>query len=308
MAEFALYQKAKAGDCVGVSGGPDCVWRVGAELGEGPMWSAREQALWFVDIKGRKLHRHAARSGENHSWSAPDQPGFVVPTVAGDFMCGLKTGLHRFDPASGAFTQAWTVEPDKPGNRLNDACVDREGRLWFGSMDDGESKPTGAFYCLTDKGPERRDGPYAITNGPAVSPDGRTLYHIDTVNRVIYASDIHDDSSLSNKRVFATIDQPGAYPDGPVVDAEGCVWTGLWGGWCVVRHDPRGRLVQSVRLPCANVTKAAFGGADLRTLYVTTAWKGMSARDRADQPLAGCLFAVAVDMPGLPQNDVSHGV
>jgi D-xylonolactonase len=285
---------------------PDCVWRIGAELGEGPLWSAGEHALWFVDIKGRKLHRHDVRSGANRSWAAPDQPGFIVPTAAGDFLVGLKTGLHRFDAATGSFTLAWSVERDKPGNRLNDGCVDPHGRLWFGSMDDGESKPTGAFYCLTDKGPQRRDGPYAITNGPAVSPDGRTLYHVDSVNRVIYASDINDDSSLSNKRVFVTIE--GAHPDGPIVDAEGCVWTALWGGWSVVRHDPSGKQVQPIRLPCANITKAAFGGPTLRTLYITTAWKGMSAAERAAQPLAGGLFAVAVEAQGLPQPDVRHGV
>jgi sugar lactone lactonase YvrE len=286
----------------------ECVWPVGAELGEGPIWSAVEQAVWFVDIKGRAIHRYHEPSGKRDSWDAPAEPGFVAPAVDGSLICGLKSGLHRFDPETGAFTLIAVVEPDAPGNRLNDGFVDACGYLWFGSMDDGESEPTGALYQLGDGGCVRRDGGYVITNGPTESPDGHVLYHTDTVAGAIYAFTRARDGALSDKRVFVRIDEPGAYPDGPIVDSEGCLWTALFGGWGLRRYSPDGRLVGELRLPCANVTKAAFGGADLSTLYITTAWKGLSAAERAKQDLAGGLFRARVNVPGLPQARVAHGL
>jgi len=199
------------------------------------------------------------------------------------------------------------VEPHKPGNRLNDACVDAEGHLWFGSMDDGEEVASGCLYRLTHDGSRAMDDGYVITNGPAFSPDGRTLYHTDTLERVIYAFDRDADGTISSKRIFALIEDGAGYPDGPTVDSEGCLWTGLFGGWSARRYSPTGEFLMEVRFPCANVTKIAFAGKDLRTVYATTAWKGLDAKARAEQPLAGGLFRFVVDVPGLPQHEVRHG-
>jgi D-xylonolactonase len=283
----------------------DCIWDVAAELGEGPVWSAAERALWFVDIKGKRIHRLDTVSGERRSWDAPSNPGFLAPLAGGGWLAGLKTGLHRFDPESGDFTLFAAVEPHLPHNRLNDGHVDARGHLWFGSMDDHEAEPTGALYRLESHGvPVAVDWNYVITNGPAVSPDGRTLYHTDTLERRIYAFDLDRDGAVSERRVFATIEDGAGYPDGPAVDAKGCVWTGLFGGWGLRRYAPTGELLSFVRFPCANVTKPAFGGDDLKTLYATTAWKGLSPAERAEQPLAGGLFQLAVDVPGLAQSEL----
>ena len=281
----------------------ECVWDVAAELGEGPVWSAREQALWFVDIKGKRIHRYSAGIGGTRSWDAPSNPGFVAPVVGGGWLAGLKSGLHRFDPESGAFTLHAVVEPDLPDNRLNDGYVDAEGRLWFGSMHDPESEPTGALWRLDRTGLAAKDRGYVITNGPAISPDGRTLYHTDTLKRLIYAFDLTG-GALSNRRVFAAIEDGAGYPDGPAVDAEGCVWTGLFAGWGLRRYAPNGELLAFIRFPCANVTKPAFGDPDLKTIYATTAWKGLNAAERSAQPLAGGLFRLTVDVPGLPQHEL----
>jgi xylono-1,5-lactonase len=284
--------------------GPRCVWPLEAELGEGPIWIEEDAAVWFVDIKRRRIHSYTTTTEETRSWEAPAQPGFLAPRAGGGFLCGLQTGLHAFDADTGGFTLVAEVEADRPGNRLNDGAVDGQGALWFGSMDDAEQAPTGCLYRYTSAdGVKLRDPGYVITNGPAMSPDGRTLYHVDTLERTIYAFD-HAGGELSRKRPFARVDRPGAYADGIVVDCEGHIWLALWGGWGLQRFAPDGELVQTLDLPCANVTKACFGGPDLKTLYVTTARKGLSPSELARQPLAGGLFQVDVGVGGLAQGAV----
>jgi xylono-1,5-lactonase len=275
---------------------PACVWPLGCILGEGPVWW--DSALWFTDIKQKMLHRFSPASGEKRSWPTPSEVGFIAPLQNAHFIAGAKSGLYDFDPASGDFVFLRTVEPNRPGNRLNDGAVDAGGRLWFGSMDDTEEAATGFLYRLDPGGLAPMDGGYVITNGPAFSPDGRILYHTDTLAKTIYAFDLHRDGSLAGKRAFATIEDGAGYPDGPVVDSEGCLWTGLFGGWAVRRYSPKGALLQSVPFPVANVTKIAFGGPDLTTVYATTARKGVIG---PGQPLAGGLFCFQADAPGVPQ-------
>ena len=282
-----------------------CVWPLGAELGEGPVWMADQGALFFVDIKGKKLHRFRPGDGEQMSWAAPQQIGFAVPTCSQQWLCGLSDGLYTFDPSIGRFDKFFEVESKLPGNRLNDGFVDPFGRLWFGSMDDSEALPTGVLYRMeADARLFVEDEGYVITNGPAMSPDGRTLSHTDTLKRVIYAFDVDPQGRLRNPSEFLRIRStayPGAYPDGMAVDAEGCLWVALFGGWGIHRYSPSGEFLASVRFPCANVTKLAFGGDDLCTVFATTAWKGLSDTARSEQALAGGLFSFRVSTPGLPQ-------
>lgn len=286
----------------------ECVWPVGAILGEGPVWVPAERALWFVDIKAPAIHRFDPATGEKKSWPAPARVGFVLPTRDGSLVAGLKTGLHRFNPDTGNFALLHVVEPHAPNNRLNDGFVDSEGFLWFGSMDDDEQEPSGALYQLHETGCVRRDPGYIVTNGPAESPDGRTLYHTDTLAGIIYAFDRGRSGTLSNKRVFVRLGAGEGYPDGPIVDAEGCLWTGLFGGWGLRRYSPKGELLQKLELPCSAVTKAAFADDDLRTLYITTAHVALSPEERRQQPLAGGLFRARIDVPGLPPRTISYGI
>lgn len=276
---------------------PLCIWPLGATLGEGPIWWAG--ALWFTDIKAKKIHRFDPGAGEGRSWPSPSETGFLAPRRNGHFIAGTKTGLMDFDPATGAFAPLCPVEPSRPGNRLNDGAVDPFGRLWFGSMDDAESQASGMLYRFHRGSLAPMDSGYVITNGPAFSPDGRVLYHTDTLARRIHAFDLGRDGALSNKRLFVEIEEGAGYPDGPTVDSEGCVWTGLFGGWAVRRYDPDGRLLQAVRFPVANITKIAFGGEDLTRVYATTAAKGLDPAARKAQPLAGGLFTFEAPAPGL---------
>jgi sugar lactone lactonase YvrE len=282
-----------------ILGPPACVWPLGCELGEGPLWWAN--ALWFTDIKRKTVHRFDPETAAGQSWQAPSEVGFLAPLDTERFIAGAKTGLYEFHPATGSFNLIRTVEPDRPSNRLNDGAVDSLGRLWFGSMDDGESRPSGLLYRFYKGSLAPVDSGYVITNGPAFSPDGRTLYHTDTLEKRIYAFDLGADGSLANKRVFVSIEDGAGYPDGPVVDSQGCLWTGLFGGWAARRYAPDGRLLESVAFPAANITKLAFGGPDLTTVFATTARKGLDPAALAGQPLAGGLFEFQAMVPGQPQ-------
>lgn len=278
---------------------PQCLWPVAATLGEGVVWQAQEAAVYFVDIKQRQLHRFDAVTGARRSWEAPGQIGFALPHADGGLVCGVQGGLHRFDPRSGTFSLCLPVEADRPGNRLNDGYVDADGVLWFGSMDDAETEASGVLYRIGRDGVlSVRDTAYVITNGPACSPDGTTLYHNDTLRRVVYAFDVGTEGVLSRKRVFTRISGSG-YPDGMAVDREGFLWVALFGGGRIERYAPDGGLLGAVHFPCSNITKLAFGGDDLCTVYVSTARKGLDEVALAQQPLAGGLFMFHTDVPGL---------
>ena len=282
---------------------PTLVGEVVCELGEGPVWRSRDRTLWWVDILEAKIWRVDVETGAARSWPAPERIGFVEPIAGGGWITGLKSGLHRFDDATGGFEPLHTIEDPALDNRLNDAFVDAVGRLWFGSMHDERTRNTGALYSLDARGIIRHDEGYGITNGPSTSPDGRTFYHTDTRASSIYAFDLAE-GKLSNRRTFARIDPADGWPDGSTVDVEGCVWTALWGGWGVRRLSPKGEILDFVRLPVANVTKIAFGGDDRSTAYVTTAWSDLSLAERSEQPLAGRVFSFASGTQGQPQYEV----
>lgn len=268
----------------------EVLWPLGATLGEGALWNPDDGCVWFVDIKNPAVHRWRWSNGTTASWPMPEPVGFAVPRAAGGFVLGLKAGLARWMPGSAPVP--WlAVDPDRPDNRLNDATTDPAGRLWFGSMDDGEARPTGRLWRFDPTGPSAvaQDGPYVVTNGPAVAPDGRTLYHTDTMGRTVWAFDLAADGTLANRRRFASFSDGDGYPDGMATDIEGGLWVCHWGGGRITRFLPDGRRERSVPLPVPQVTKCAFAGPRLDRLVVTTAAIGL---DRAVHPLAGHLFRV----------------
>ena len=254
--------------------------------------------MWFVDIKQGKLHCLTPENNGRRTFDIGGSPSFIVPTDDGAFLVGNRCALLRVE--EGVVTGTIATIDMPAHNRTNDATVDPHGTLWFGTMDDGQHAATGRVYrfdgVLNEVG-----GACAITNGPAVSPDGRWLYHVDTLAGTIWRFDIGDGATaLRDGTRFAQIDPKDGHPDGVTTDSEGCLWVGLWGGWCLRRYAPDGTLLATVEVPCANVTKVAFGGDNLRTGYVTTARAGLSDDDLAAQPDAGGLFAFEAPAPGLP--------
>ncbi|GBQ87858.1 transcriptional regulator [Acetobacter nitrogenifigens DSM 23921 = NBRC 105050] len=285
---------------------PVCVWDLRAELGEGPIWIEADKSLYFVDILGRAVHRYDPATGRSASWAAPARPCFLTPTTDGSLLCGLEDGLYRFDPATGRFSLALSVERDQPGNRINDGHVDPYGRLWFGTMDDAETTASGSLYSIggsLDAGLRHHHGGYTVSNGPAASPDGRTLYHCDSALGTIYAFDLSPEGGLSGRRVFRHF-ADGA-PDGLAMDSAGVLWVGIWGGGRIERLTPEGGRLEPIVIPARNVTKVAFGGPDFRTVFVTTARKGLADDLLHAEPQTGGLFAFRVDVAGAPPRGMS---
>lgn len=284
----------------------DCVWEAGAILGEGPVWSAREHALYWVDILGHRLHRYApAAAQQQTTWQFDEE----ITSVA---ECGNEKGLlvtlrHRlayFDPSTEKLEPFLEVESELPGNRFNDAKCDPLGRLWAGTMDFGCKEPTGSLYRVgPDRMPAKMDSGYPITNGPTWSADYRTMYYNDTFHGRVYAFDFDlERGELSNKRLFLQLGGAEGNPDGMTTDAKGAIWLAQWGASKVTRRDARGHVLHAVTLPCSQITSCAFGGPDLRTLYITTAAQGLTAEDLKREPLAGGLFAVDLDTQGVHAN------
>jgi D-xylonolactonase len=283
---------------------PACVWNAQAELGEGTVWSAREQALYWVDILGRRLHRLRPADGQQRSWRFDEEISAVAERAQGDgLLVTLRHGFALFDPARPGTPPAFVHRPDEPPtNRFNDGKCDAQGRFWGGTMDVDCRAPTGALYRLDPDGTcTRHEAGITVSNGPTWSADGRTMYFSDTAIGRTYAYDFDPVAgALSNRREWLRLPKSQGFPDGMTTDAAGRIWICHWAGHAVSCHDPiSARELCRIELPVANVTDCAFGGPDLCTLYISTAWSGLDDAQRAQQPLAGGLFAVTLDSPGV---------
>lgn len=283
---------------------PECIWNAHAELGEGPLWSVREQALYWVDILGHRLHRYAAQDGRR-TWQFNQEISSVAECAnAEGLLLTRRHDIAVFNPRTEELTPLTPIETGIPGNRLNDSKCDRFGRLWAGTMDFAAEKSTGSLYRLSsDLSCTRMDSGYVVTNGPAWSSDYRTLYHNDSINGRVYAFDFDLESGeLSDKRLFLQFSKEEGFPDGMSTDTEGGLWIAHWGAGKLTRHDAGGKMLHTLELPCSQVSSCAFGGPDLRTLYITTAANGLSKQQLEREPLAGGLFALHLDIAGVPAN------
>jgi xylono-1,5-lactonase len=277
-----------------------CVADALALHGEGPVWVEREQALYWVDINGRKIFR--LKDEKVTDWRTPMRVGSIAPRASGGFVAGTDEGFAFIDLDAERFETFDHPERHLPRNRFNDGKLDRSGRFWAGSMDDGEREATGSLYRLDpDLSWVRVDEGYRVTNGPAFSPDGRRMYHNDSARQLTYAFDLDGRGNASNRTVLASYGEGDGYPDGMTVDAEGCLWIAFWDGWCVRRLSPVGARLDDVAVPVQRPTSCAFGGEGKDRLYITSARIGLDGTDLDRQPLAGGLFMADVGVVGLAE-------
>ena len=280
-------------------------------LGESPFWHPVEQALYWCDIAAHQLHRLDPVSGASKRWQLDAEVACCAPVLGGGLLLGMRDGLWRFDPASGERELLAAPPYDPAEQRFNDGKCDPQGRFWVGTIDD-RRQPAAALYRWAGGRLDRCAEGITTSNGLAWSLDGHTMYWSDTKAHRIHAFDFDiTDGSLSRQRVFAQFEQRvdgqsladyGGRPDGAAVDAEGCYWVGMYEGQRLLRLAPDGALLGTLELPVRCPTMPCFGGADLKTLYITTARQGRPEAELQDQPMAGCVLAVRVDVPGLPVN------
>lgn len=279
----------------------ELVLDAGAELGEGPVWDDRASVLWWVDIKGERVHRFDPADGSDVGWDVGGQVGSLAlrerePGV----VLAMPGGFSILDTETGAVTERLPIEADLPGNRMNDGLCDARGRFWAGTMATGPSRePAGSLYRLDPDWTATRvlDG-IRTSNGIDWSNDGRTMYFADTPTQRIDAFDVDPEAgTLSNRRTVLTIPREEGGPDGMILDAEDHLWIALWGGDQLRRYTPDGEPDTIVHVPAHRVTKCAFGGLDLQDIYITCAWLG---DERERYPKAGGVFRCRTGVRGRP--------
>lgn len=275
----------------------DVVLEAGARLGEGPLWDPRESVLRWVDILPGLVHRFDPESGEDTSFEVDEPVGTVAARSGGGLVLATRSGISTSEVDGSAPTRLHEVATDPAGGRFNDGKADRWGRFWAGTMLEG-TRGAGAFYRLDADGSLHTVlTDVSVSNGMGWSPDGRTMYYVDTPTGGVDAFDHDPDTGeVTNRRRLVEIER--GWPDGMTVDAEGNLWVALWDGWAVRRYTPEGRLTHTVELPAQRVTSCAFGGPDLSTLYLTSAREGLPEAVLANQPQAGSLFAIEAGVSG----------
>lgn len=278
---------------------PQVFFEAGLNTGEGPIWDVHSETLFCVDSTNPSIWRFSQDGKVLDRMSLPERIGFAALTGEdGVLICGLKTGIYRVNMTNRKLDLLMDPEPDLPDNRINDGVVDLDGSLVFGSLDDGLTQPTGRTYRFTTEGQlQHFDSGYVVSNGPYPHPDGKRFIFIDSVACKIKQFLREHDGSFAYDSLFCEWDEAElGLPDGCVCDTDGGVWVAHWGGSCVTRWSSDGNLTHKIDFPCSQVTKPAFGGADLSRLFVTTANREI---DPAAEPLAGSVFAIETDFTGI---------
>ncbi len=272
-----------------------------AALGEGAIWNAAQQELYWINIEGKELHVYRPATNQDIHFSTPTRPGTVVPYKKDEVLIALQNGIHRMNTATGKLT--FIIDPIQDSNiRFNDGKCDPAGRFWVGTMHLQYHKGAAVLYRMDRDGSVHQMlDSVTISNGIVWSQDKKTMYYIDTPTGTVEAFDYNDATgNISNRRVVVTVPPGMGSPDGMTIDSNGNLWTAMYGGYAVICWNPAtGKMIQKIEVPAPNVTSCAFGGSDLKTLYITTARQGMKEDELAKYPAAGGLFSVPLDVAGV---------
>ncbi|RAI01612.1 calcium-binding protein [Acuticoccus sediminis] len=284
----------------------EIVCDVKTTLGEGPIWDAEQERLYFIDSFDGRIFRTTAAGGEIRAWDVPEKIGSMALRKDGKgAICSLETGFYALDFTTGDCELIHNPEPDRPNNRINDGKVDRRGRFFAGSMDTLEEGRYGALYRLDpDFSVTRIDEGLICSNGPCFSPDDKTFYFSDTWSGEIWAYDYDIETGTpSNRRHFGAVDgSEGGGSDGSTVDSEGCLWNALVYAGKLVRYTPAGAVERVIDMPVKKVTSMAFGGPNLDILYVTSMARPPLPRFPGDGIQRGAVFAIHdLGITGLPE-------
>lgn len=272
------------------------------ELGEGPQWHANSGRLYWCDILGKRLHWLSPATAESGHYALDQKVSLAAPLDDGGLLLVGEHSLARFDPGSSTTTHFADFEADNPITRSNDARIDRHGSLWLSSMGQQAEPNAGSLYRLHRGTLSQLRTGLTIPNALCFSPDGTTAYFTDTPTGVVMRWALDDQGWPIGEPVpFADFSNHTGNPDGAVVDSQGCLWLALWGAGQVVRLNVEGQIIGRVELPVSQPSCPAFAGADLKTLYITTAQEGFTPDQLAKEPDGGALFSAHIDIAGLAE-------
>jgi sugar lactone lactonase YvrE len=278
----------------------------GAVLGESPIWDQQRRVLWWIDIEKGVLYRFDPSSVTNERFEIRQRIGCVAICQSGGLLLALQNGIAAFDDRHHLIRILCNPEHEMSGNRFNDGKCDPEGRFWVGTMSlNPRNHTTGSLYSIDGRFHVRKHlTNIGISNGIAWSSDGRTMYYIDSKAGSIDAFDYDGPGrEIANRQLVYKVPQNLGCADGMAIDEDDKLWVAFYGGFCVAQIDPQhGTLLTKVSLPVANVSACAFGGDDLKDLYITTAKHGLDAMGLARQPQAGNLFRARMDIAGASGN------
>ena len=279
---------------------PECVWKSKALLGEGVLWVPDIKSIFFVDIKKKKIFILNTKNNKKKILKTEKEIGFICHVKNNVFVQGLKLDIQfeNLIPREFVYSIEGIGEFKYPNNRINDGKVDPTGRLWFGTMDDNGNKNSGSLYCLDTKGLLKRvDGNYFIPNGPAFI-DEFNFYHTDSRKKIIYKIKINKEIGIVKKKIFLKFNKSEGSPDGMTTDINNNLWVCHYHGAKISVYNLKGRKIHEVKFPAKNITNCVFGGEKYNELFVSTARKGMSAKELKKYPLSGGLFKLKTNLKG----------
>ncbi len=272
-----------------------------AALGEGALWW-KDRLLW-VDIESGTVNRLDPRARANESWNLGQRVGTVVPRAAGGLVAAAHRGIGILDTTTGGFAIFADPAGGREELRFNDGKCDPRGRLFAGTMGLVKPRAPGALYRInTDRTFAEVLGGVGTSNGLAWSADEATMYYIDTPTLEVSAFDYDAETgAISNRRPVVKFPGGQGRPDGMTIDADGNLWVALWAGAGVVCCDPRtGGILDRVDVPASQTTSCAFGGPELRDLFITSARHGLSEEALKTEPDAGGIFVCRPGVRGVP--------
>jgi len=286
-----MVDKLKIGD-------PKIICPKNSILGEGPIWMPDTKSLMWLDIKGESLHTFSYITKNITDKNLEKTTTWILPIKnSNTFLVGTEDGVEEYNYNENKFELKLSIEGNLPNNRLNDAKIDKNGNLWFGTMDNTEKETSGSFYCLKPNYELIKvDDSYTVTNGPAITHDDKKLYHVSSLQKKVFCYD-KNNTTLSNKRIFFELDPKDGYPDGLTIDKENFIWLAVWGGAKVIRISTDGEVNKIITFPTSQITSCVFGGSEMNILFVTSASVG---KNISEDVHAGNLFSVKTNKKGVP--------
>ncbi|MDC8829702.1 SMP-30/gluconolactonase/LRE family protein [Alteromonas gilva] len=277
----------------------------GCELGEGIHYSASLNCVFWVDIKQHQLFRLSLNDGVISRFNMPEPIGWIKQTRTGNFIVGLQSGIYLLNSDFTCGEQLCAPRAEPATNRLNDAKTDRQGRLYFGSMDNYEKQQSGNLYQLCSvtgaDSPRLIDSDYKVSNGPAINLAGDKLYSVSSSTRTIFSFRLETNGNVTDKQVFIQLPEQYGFPDGITVDSQDNIWVACWMGHSLCCFSPQGELLRKVIMPAPLITNITFAGANLDRAFVTSARIGLSAKQLQQYPLSGSVFELSLNTTGLPE-------